>query len=131
MNEETEKHLERLGRLAYVMENLIPVPGTKIRLGVDAIAGFVPVVGDAVTLIPASYIVHSAYKMGAPRRMLIRMGLNLAVDFAFGVVPILGDIFDAGWNANTRNVALLKSFTQQKAAREAARTALECDGLAA
>ena len=109
MNEETNR---RLDRLAYAMENLIPIPGTTIRFGFDAIAGFVPVIGDVIMVLPASVILQNAYQMGASRRLLIRMGLNLGIDVVVGMVPLVGDIFDIGWNANTRNVKLLREFVE-------------------
>jgi len=125
MNEEHETILARLDRLAYTMENLIPIPGTTIRFGFDAMAGFIPVVGDVVMLAPASYILNAAHRLGASRRLLIRMCMNLAVDVIVGMVPLVGDIFDMGWNANTRNVKLLRDFLKTKAAYGNPQTALE------
>ncbi len=114
MNEETDGTLARLDRMAYVLENVIPIPGTNIRFGLDAAAGFVPVVGDVIMLVPASHILHTAHRMGASRRLLIRMGLNLGIDVIVGMVPLVGDIFDMGWNANTRNVNLLRGFLETR-----------------
>lgn len=119
MSEETEKTLARLDRLAYVMENAIPIPGTTIRFGADAVAGFVPIVGDVIMLAPAGYILRAAHQFGATRRLMIRMCLNLGVDVIVGMVPFVGDIFDMGWNANTRNVRLLRDFLDVKRAFEA------------
>lgn len=36
------------------------------------------------------------------------MAGNIAVDAGLGAVPFIGDLFDAGWKANTRNLALLE-----------------------
>ena len=112
MNRDIETELDRLDRLAYFLENAVPIPGTEMRFGLDAVAGFVPVIGDTVMLIPASVILQRAYAHGASRRLLMRMGLNLAIDAVVGMVPVVGDIFDIGWNANTRNVALLRAFLE-------------------
>jgi hypothetical protein len=38
------------------------------------------------------------------------MLLNVAIDAGFGLVPILGDLFDVAWKANERNVALLEQY---------------------
>ncbi|PTX56222.1 uncharacterized protein DUF4112 [Litoreibacter ponti] len=102
--------LARLDRLAYTLENLLPIPGTNLRIGLDALAGFVPVVGDVIMVAPASVILHQAHRLGAPRHLLIRMALNVGVDMVIGMIPFIGDIFDVGWNANTRNVNLLRAF---------------------
>ena len=124
MNEDIERRLYQLDKLAFALENLVPIPGTKIRIGLDAIAGFVPVVGDVIMLAPASVIVHQAYRMGASRRLLARMALNLGIDALVGMVPFVGDIFDIGWTANTRNVNLLRGFVKVQAATTQTSTAL-------
>ncbi|SMX34523.1 DUF4112 domain-containing protein [Actibacterium lipolyticum] len=125
MDHNIEKRLITLEKLAYRMENLVPLPGTGLRLGLDAMLGFVPVVGDSLALIPAAYIIRSAHTMGAPRRMLIRMGLNVGVDLIIGFVPLIGDAFDIAWNANTKNVTLLRGYLEtQTAHAEWARAAV-------
>src|SRR5919108_5383077 len=99
--------VDRLRRLAYLLDNSIPIPGTGFRIGLDALVGLVPGVGDLVGGAFALYIVLQAARMGVPRSLLVRMGWNLAVDVAVGAVPLLGDLFDAAFKANMRNLALL------------------------
>ncbi|MCI2398172.1 DUF4112 domain-containing protein [Aliiroseovarius subalbicans] len=128
MDVNIEARLQALEKLAYRLENLVPIPGTDLRFGIDAMLGFVPVVGDFAALIPGAYIVKNAYDMGASRRMLIRMALNLGIDVVIGLVPAIGDLFDIAWNANTRNVALLRAFLETKTAHaEWARAAISSD----
>lgn len=123
-----EQRLQRLEKLAYSLENLVPIPGTDLRFGLDAMLGLIPIVGDLLPLIPGAYIVKSAQDLGAPRRMLIRMGLNLGVDVVIGLVPGIGDLFDVAWNANTRNVRLLRRHLEtQTAHAEWARAAVTFD----
>lgn len=112
MTRDIDAELERLDQLAFVLENLVPIPGTGIRFGLDAIAGFVPVFGDLIMVVPAAVVLRRAHAHGASRRLLFRMGLNLGVDAVVGMVPFFGDIFDIGWNANTRNVRLLREFLE-------------------
>ena len=123
-----ETRLQRLETLAWRMENLIPIPGTDLRFGFDALVGLIPVVGDVAALIPGAYIMKQAHDLGASRRLLIRMALNLGVDVVIGLVPAVGDLFDIAWNANTRNVALLRGYLEtQTAHADWARTAIECE----
>jgi hypothetical protein len=98
----------RLRRLSYLLDNSIPIPGTPFRLGLDSIIGLVPGVGDLVGGAFSLYIILEAAKLGAPRSLLARMGWNVAIDVLVGAVPLLGDLFDAGWKANVRNLALLE-----------------------
>lgn len=98
----------RLRRLSYLLDNSIPIPGTPFRIGLDSIIGLVPGVGDLVGGAFSLYIILEAAKLGVPRPLLARMGWNVAIDVLVGTVPLLGDLFDAGWKANLRNLALLE-----------------------
>lgn len=99
--------LERLRRLGYLLDDSIPIPGTRFRIGLETIVGLVPGVGDLVGGGFSIYIILQAARMGVPASLLARMGWNLLVDVVVGAVPFLGDLFDAGFKANMRNLALL------------------------
>ncbi|WP_424940126.1 DUF4112 domain-containing protein [Aliiroseovarius sp. S253] len=116
MNIDRDEKLKSLEKLAYRLENLIPIPGTELRFGLDAVMGLAPVVGDFMSLIPGGYIMNEARKMGAPNLILARMGLNLATDVVIGLTPVIGDAFDMAWNANTRNVRLLRDHLETQTA---------------
>ncbi|MGH7578974.1 MAG: DUF4112 domain-containing protein [Gemmatimonadales bacterium] len=107
--------LERLRRLGYLLDNSIPIPGTRFRIGLETIVGLVPGVGDLVGGGFSIYIVLQAARMGVPASLLARMGWNLLVDVVVGAVPFLGDLFDAGFKANMRNLALLDRHAQRPA----------------
>ncbi|HET7307350.1 MAG TPA: DUF4112 domain-containing protein [Gammaproteobacteria bacterium] len=100
--------LRRLARLAKLLDGEFRVPGTGWRFGLDPLIGLIPGVGDAVSAGLSLWIVIEARRLGAPAGTLMRMLGNIVLDFATGVVPVLGDIFDAGFKANLRNVALLE-----------------------
>ena len=93
--------------LARLLDSAFEIPGTRFRVGLDALIGLVPGVGDMAGAAVSSYIVLAAARLGAPKPVLFRMILNVAVDAVVGSIPLLGDLFDAGWRANTRNTALL------------------------
>jgi hypothetical protein len=105
-------HLDRLRRLGYLLDNSIPIPGTRFRIGLEAIVGLVPGVGDLVGGGFSLYIILQAARAGVPASLLARMGWNLLVDVVVGAVPFLGDLFDAGFKANMRNLALLDRYAQ-------------------
>ena len=104
--------LERLRRLGYLLDNSIPIPGTRFRIGLETIIGLVPGVGDLVGGGFSAYIILQAARIGVPASLLARMGWNLLVDVVVGAVPLLGDLFDAGFKANLRNLALLERHAQ-------------------
>jgi hypothetical protein len=99
--------VERLRRLAVLLDDSIPIPGTRFRIGVESIIGLIPGAGDLAGGAFSLYILLQAARMGVPRPLLVRMGTNLVIDVVVGAVPVLGDLFDAGFKANLRNLALL------------------------
>jgi hypothetical protein len=106
--ERPEAPRDELERLAWWLDSAIAVPGTRIRVGVDALIGLIPGIGDVAGMLMSSYIIAVAARRGAPPSALARMGINVALETFVGAVPILGDIFDALWRANDRNVRLLR-----------------------
>jgi hypothetical protein len=110
-----DNRVGRLRRLSYLLDNSIPIPGTPFRIGLDSIIGLIPGVGDLVGGAFSLYIILEAAKLGTPRSLLARMGWNVAIDVLVGAVPLLGDLFDAGWKANVRNLALLERQVQRPA----------------
>ena len=108
--------VERLRRLAVLLDDSIPIPGTGFRIGVESIIGLSPGAGDLAGGAFSLYILLQAARMGVPRSLLARMGWNLAVDVVVGAVPLLGDLFDAGFKANMRNLALLERHVDRPTA---------------
>lgn len=97
-------------RLAWLLDASIPLPGTRWSIGLDALIGFVPFLGDLVGVALSTYIVAEAARLGASRSVLGRMVLNIALEGLAGLVPLAGDVFDAAWKANQRNVRLLGAW---------------------
>lgn len=100
--------LSRLRVLSRLLDSSLRIPGLGYRIGLDPLIGLIPGFGDAVMLVPSLYIVLEAYRLGAPRSAVVRMVLNVGVETLFGAVPFLGDLFDATFKANTRNLYLLE-----------------------
>ncbi len=110
MNRRTPDHdtdLQRLRRLARVLDEAIPLPGG-YRVGFDGFMGMLPGVGDSLGAALSTYIVALGARLGVPTPHLLRMIGNIALDLAVGLVPVLGDIFDFTWKANSRNLALIE-----------------------
>ena len=99
---------ERLAKLERLFDRAFTVPGTSFRFGLDGVFGLVPVVGDAATAAVSMVIVADAWKSGARKRVMARMARNVAVDFVVGAIPVVGDLFDFGFKANTKNIKLLR-----------------------
>jgi hypothetical protein len=97
-------------RLAWWLDKAITVPGTRFRIGFDALIGLIPGVGDLIGTLLSSYIIAVAASQGLPPSVLARMAINVGLEAIVGVVPIVGDLFDAAWKANQRNIRLMAQF---------------------
>jgi hypothetical protein len=106
---ETDAALARVEAVARIMDSMFEIPGTKVRVGLDAIIGIVPIVGDIISQVISSYIIWEARQLGVSRFTLWRMMANSAVDTVVGIIPFAGDAFDIYFRANMKNLALLKA----------------------
>lgn len=102
-----KKSLGRLNRLARLMDDQFEIPIIKYRVGLDPIIGIIPGGGDWVTWVVSVYVIWEGVRLGAPVRVLVKMGANATVDLVMGYVPGIGDIADALYKANRKNVDLL------------------------
>jgi hypothetical protein len=98
----------RIEVVEHVLERSFVIPGINRPIGLDAIAGLVPVVGDVLTGAMGAYIVWEASNLGMPKWKLWRMAGNVAFDTALGAVPVAGDLFDFLFRSNTRNLKIVK-----------------------
>jgi hypothetical protein len=111
---QTERELrERLNFLAWLLDSSIPVPGTRFTIGLDALIGLFPFIGDLIGVAASSYILAEANRMGVGKAILARMAFNVAIEGVIGIVPIFGDLFDAVWKANQKNVQLLNAWAER------------------
>jgi Domain of unknown function (DUF4112) len=104
--------LEHLRSLSVLWDESLRIPGTNFRVGLEAIIGFLPFGGDAIGILLSCYILFHAVQFRLPQSILLRMALNILIDGVIGTVPIIGDLFDSTWKANTRNVTLLENHLQ-------------------
>ncbi|MGH9871333.1 MAG: DUF4112 domain-containing protein [Pyrinomonadaceae bacterium] len=107
LSRESVKIEDSLERLSWLMDDLIRIPGINWRFGLDALVGLIPGFGDTVTSLVSFYILASAVRYRVPKVTLLRMGLNIGIDYVVGSFPFVGDLFDAWWKSNQMNVALL------------------------
>ena len=105
----TAERIRRLRSFAWLLDNSIPLPGG-YRIGLDPIIGLLPGLGDAIGALLSAFIINEARSLGAPRSILMRMIGNVAIETVLGAIPFAGDVFDAVFKANTRNLSLLARY---------------------
>jgi hypothetical protein len=112
-SDEADRVRRSLQQLAWLLDSSLPVPGTRLTVGLDALIGLFPVIGDVIGIALSSYILSQAARLGAPRSVLSRMAFNIAVEGVVGIIPFAGDVFDAAFKANQRNVQLLDAWLDE------------------
>ncbi|MEZ4859663.1 MAG: DUF4112 domain-containing protein [Caldilineaceae bacterium] len=101
--------LNQVNRLAWLLDNSIHIPFLNYRIGLDAIIGLIPGLGDLAGLLLSAFIIVQAIRLGVSRTTLMQMVVNVMLETLIGMVPILGDFFDATFKANLRNARLLQT----------------------
>jgi Domain of unknown function (DUF4112) len=99
---------QRVEAMEQLLERSFHIPGTKVPIGLDAIVGVVPVLGDIVTAIMGAYIVWEARNLGISKFQLMRMAANIGIETVLGAIPVAGDLFDFIWRSNSKNLRIIK-----------------------
>lgn len=111
-DERARRELERLRLIAKLFDAAFAIPGTKWRFGIDALFGLVPGLGDIAGALVGVYALRIARNLGAPQVIQLHMLVNIALDGLIGMIPLLGDIFDFAFQAQTRNLQLLDRWLE-------------------
>ena len=98
----------RIEAMEELLERSFVIPGTKFPVGLDAVAGLIPVAGDVLAAAMGAWLIWEAHNLGVPRWKLWRMAGNVAFDTAVGAIPVAGDLFDLVFRSNTRNLKIVK-----------------------
>lgn len=101
--------------LALIMDNVLRIPGTKIRFGLDPLIGLIPGIGDTSSALVSAIALIQAARRGLPKILLARMSLNILLNELVGIVPVVGDAFSFWFKSNARNYDLLRRHTASAA----------------
>lgn len=106
------KNLKRIRKISKLLDSAIGIPGTKFRIGLDPILGLIPGGGDLITAGVSAYMIYLAASFGLDRNEIMKMLGNVAIETVLGSVPLAGDIFDAYFKANLRNLEILEKHIE-------------------
>jgi len=109
-----DPHDPFLDKLEHLLDRAFRLPGTDRRFGLDGLIGLIPGVGDTATAVISGAFILAAWRRGARRRTMARMAGNIFLDWAVGAIPLVGDLFDFGFKANTRNLRILREEGRRK-----------------
>jgi hypothetical protein len=107
---------EHLDYIAALLDDMFRIPGTQIRFGLDALIGWIPGIGDAMSGVASFFIVFAAWRRGVQAITLVRMIANVLLETTLGAIPVAGDVFHIFWKANRRNYKLLIREREQPGA---------------
>ena len=110
MHESHARTLTALRKWSVLLDSAFRVPGTGLTFGLDPLLGLIPGIGDLTSPLFAALLLFHGVRMRIPRVVQLRMVINAAIDLLIGVIPVVGDLFDFGWKANVRNLALLERY---------------------
>lgn len=113
-DEKLPQDLVALRRFAFFMDEAFEIPGTRIRVGLDALIGLIPGIGDIIGSLLSTWIIAGALRHRVPTPIIVRMVFNIAVDLIFGAVPVAGDIFDFLFEENMKNMRLLEKHRDRR-----------------
>ena len=94
-------------RLAHMLDDMLHLPGTRMRMGVDPLLGLIPVVGDALATVGGAAILVMARQLHVPWSLLAQMAYNLFKNGLFGSIPFAGDAYSFYFKSNAVNTALI------------------------
>ncbi|MEO1647760.1 MAG: DUF4112 domain-containing protein [Pseudomonadota bacterium] len=103
----------RVEAVEFLLERSFRIPGVNVPVGLDALIGMVPVIGDIITGALGAYIVWEARNLGLSKWSLTRMGANVAFDTVLGFLPLVGDAADLMFRSNTRNLRIIKKHLEK------------------
>ena len=110
LRESDARTLAALRKWSVLLDSAFRVPGTQMTFGLDPILGLIPGLGDLTTPLFAGLLLLHAVRMKIPRVVQLRMVMNAAIDLLIGIIPVVGDLFDFGWKANVKNLALRERY---------------------
>jgi hypothetical protein len=99
---------KRIEALEHLMEGLFTIPGTRQRVGLDVLLDILPVGGDVIGAAVGAYMVWEARNLGMSKGQIARMFGNVGVDFALGLIPVIGAVPDFFFRSNTRNLKIIR-----------------------
>ncbi len=121
LDDEQERQREALrdsaDSIARLLDSVVQIPGTSIRVGLDALLGLIPGLGDWIANCIGSTILFLAVKLEVPKIVIVRMAFNIGINTMIGAIPGIGDLFSIWFRSNLKNARLLRRYTSKRTTR--------------
>lgn len=113
-DEKLPRDLVALRRFAHLMDEAFTIPGTRFHVGLDALLGLIPGIGDIIGGVLSTWIIAGALRHRVPAGIIVRMVWNVVLDLLLGAVPVAGDAFDFLYEENMKNMRLLEKYRDRR-----------------
>ncbi|KAK9253717.1 hypothetical protein V1507DRAFT_388310 [Lipomyces tetrasporus] len=122
--------LTKVKRRAYHLDMYFGVCCCGMAIGWSGIIALIPGIGDLIAAYLSYCVVNAAGKIdgGMPGWLYTKMMTNVIIDFALGLVPLLGDVVDILYKANSRNALLLEKYLRERGQNNIA-VGIDCNNL--
>ncbi|MGG6237119.1 DUF4112 domain-containing protein [Nodosilinea sp. AN01ver1] len=110
------RNLNRIRRISRLMDTAFKIPVLGLKVGWDPVLGLIPGLGDLIATAISAYVIVLAARFRLPRGILAQMVFNIGLEAVVGTVPLVGDLFDAFYKSNVRNLKLLEAHLQSESA---------------
>ncbi len=111
--ETREQRAKASGLVAWLMDEVISVPGTKVKIGLDPVLGLLPGAGDFASSTVSCVALLEAMRRGIPLKVQGQMIGNILINAGFGSIPIVGDIFSVIFRSNSRNRDIINQHLRE------------------
>ena len=101
------RRLERMRALSRLLDTAFTLP-RGFKIGIDPLIGLIPGIGDFIASTLSIWLLYDAARLGIRKRVLSLMVFNVMMEALVGAVPVIGNLIDAVWKANTRNMRLVE-----------------------
>lgn len=101
------KHLKIAEFLTNLLDTQFSVIG--VRFGIDPLLGLLPGIGDLISFVVSLYLIWIAQHLKVPSDKIAKMIQNIVIDLAIGFIPIIGDLSDVVYRANSKNFKILQA----------------------
>jgi len=93
--------------IAHMLDDMLRIPGTRMRMGADPLLGLIPLLGDAIATLLGTSILVLARQLNVHWRIVAHMSFNLLKNGLIGSIPFVGDAYSFHFKCHAVNAALL------------------------
>jgi hypothetical protein len=105
-------HLQNARILAELMDNKFSLFG--IKFGIDPILGFLPLIGDFITVFVKLYFIWIAFQLKIDLKDILKIICISFIDFFAGLLPIIGDLADIKYKSCEKIYNILLYYFAKK-----------------